>query len=165
MESSNYIAGDARMREAINSKEDLAQLLNLLFADRAANSGLIGGAVSRLVSCYFGARLAGHVVPVQDEAMRPLMDGSIDNAIFELTKAFNTKDDVLLSRQLTSLVCGVNLLRQTLQWPAPEAREAKAAEPLKVEVVSLPNRVTTTEVKRDPKTRNIVSSVQTVVDA
>lgn len=181
MTSPSIELGYTRMLEAINSKEDLAQFLNKLLANRAESSGLIEGALSCLVGCYFSARNHGFQVPVEDETLRSFLEGSLSNACFELTIAMNRQSPDVASRQITGLVVAINHLRKQISWPKRQQADAvqaqRSSDPIKVEVVSmpkagvskvevvsLPSRQTTTEVKRDPKTHNIVSSVQTEVD-
>ena len=147
----------ARILEAINQGEDLAELLNGLFRTHDKCQNLLAPALYMLSHCYQAARDAGQAERQADPAIVEFMSGSLERILFDLNVSVNT-DPSLVSRQLSAMVISINAYRQAgFRWTAPVVSPA----PVPVSVVEMPVFVTTTEVKRNPKTLEITGSVAT----
>jgi hypothetical protein len=165
MNSELRTLGETRMQEAINAGEDLAELLQSLCNNRQTHPDLFSGAVAILVACYQSARTAGMEVTSCDPTMASFMSRSMSSMVVELMFSLKSADGDLQGRQLSELVSSVNQLRSRgVRWD-PAKPVVQPVEPLAVRVVSMPDRVTTTEVRRDGKTSQIIGSTQTEADA
>lgn len=150
-----------RILEAINQGEDLAELLNGLFRNEARCRDMLGPALGTLSDCYRAARDAGHIQIQTDPELNEFMAGTLERILFELNISVNTNTP-LASRQITALVAAINTCRKAgFRWFTP----TQSTPPTPVSVVEMPRRITTTEVKRDPKTNAITGSVQTEMDS
>ena len=149
------------MLEAVNQGEDLAELLNSLFRTHAQCQTLLSPAIVMLTRCYQAARDTGQVADQPDAELDKFMTGSFERMLFELNVSINS-DCALASRQLGALIFAVDAFREAgFRWSVI----ARSQPPMPVTVVEMPLRVTTTEVKRDPKTNAVTGSVQTEMDS
>jgi hypothetical protein len=147
-----------RIIEAVNHGEDLAALLNDLFQNRSACHELIYPSLYSLTQCFQIARDRGQNVTQPNEAMNEFLTWSLERQMLELVKNINCNGP-LASQQISAIVGAVNTARATgTTWHTPDQ------PPAAVQVVSLPARVTHTDIQRDPKTKQIVSSTQREAD-
>ena len=151
---------NTRVLGAINQGEDLAELLNGLSRTHAKCRDLFGPAIAMITHCYLVARDGGHIASEPDQALAEFLSGSLARMLFELTVSVNT-DGELASRQISAMVSAINACRQAgCKWTVPEYHPA----PIPVAVLSLPERVTSTEIRRDLKTNTITGSMQIETD-
>ena len=151
------------MLEAINGGEDLAALLNDLFLNRIACQELIYPSLYSLALCLKSLRDSGYNMAQQsNDSMHEFLTWSLERQMLELVKNINCNSHssgALASQQISAMVGALNSARNSgTTWHIPD----QAA--LAVNVLSLPERVTQTEILRDPKTKQIVSSVQRETD-
>ena len=143
--------------EAISSGADLAQFVMRLFRTRDSLPDLLGSAIGTLIECYGRAALAGWV-PVMDSRFPPAMlERSVCRIRTDLLQSLHSSDVAAQSEQLSFLVTAIHGMREAgCTW----SLAASAAPPLPVSIVSMPDRVTSTTVQRDPSGRTIVGSTQ-----
>jgi hypothetical protein len=151
----------ARVIDAITDGEDLAAFFNDLFKHRKTCSDLIWPAITVLADCYLMARDRGLAVGQPDESVSAFLGASRNRMLFDLSKNINS-DFELAVKQLSGLVQAINVARNSgCTWHIPDQPQQA---PVPVAIVSMVDRVTSTEVMRDGK-GSITGSKQTERDA
>lgn len=148
--------------EAINSGADLAEFVMRLLRTRESLPDLLGSAIGTLIECYRQATVAGWV-PVMDSRFPPAMlERSVSRIRTDLLQSLHSNDGSSQSEQLSFLVTAIHQLRESgCTWSITTS----APPPLPVTIVSMPDRVTSTTVQRDPSSRAIVGSTQVERDS
>lgn len=149
------------MLEAITSGADLAEFVTRMTITRASVPDLLGAAVGVLIDCYQTAILAGWVPVVGNTFPAAMQDRSANRMRIDLVQCLNSNDVAAQSEQLSFLVTAIHWLRQAgCTW----ALTTTSTHPLPVSIVSMPDRVKTTNFQRDLESHEILSSVQTERD-
>ena len=142
----------------INSGGDLAEFMNNLLQSRKALPDLLGAAIGVLIDCYDSARKAGIVADLGGAFSQALADRPTSRIGLDVLRCMNGTDADAVSEQLSFLATAVHRLREAgLRWSLPAKA---AAAPIAVAVVSMPERVTSVNIERDPVSLSIVGSTQ-----
>ena len=159
--NTNIHIGQESMIEVINSGGDLAEFMNSLVLTRKALPDVLGAAIGVLIECYDTARKAGSVADLGGTFSRALADRPTSRIWIDVVQCMNGTDADAVSEQLSFLVTAVHRLRAAGHtWSLP----VRAAAPIAVAVVSMPERVTNVSIQRDPVSLSIVGSTQTERD-
>lgn len=143
----------------INSGGDLAEFMNNLLQSRKALPDLLGAAIGVLIDCYDSARKAGIVADLGGAFSQALADRPTSRIGLDVLQCMNGTDADAVSEQLSFLATAVHRLREAgFRWSLPAKSAAPA--PLAVAVVSMPERVTSVNIERDPVSLSIVGSTQ-----
>ena len=145
----------ARILEAVNQGEDLIAFFSGLTLNHRKCPHFLGPAVYMLSNCYRAARDAGFAVQQTDPAMVEFMASGRDRMLYELTWSINTNGN-LAADQLFAMICSFYACKRAgFTW----SFVTQSPTPVAVSIVKMPNLITTTEVKRDPETMEITSTV------
>ena len=146
--------GANRLHDEIKAGRSVLPLLRDFMRDYgSANVGMLSGALSGSLALIRSAEAAGVTFEIEGRSIGPASGLAV-----QLTRAFAERDLMGIC-ELTKIVAGsIDGLRSSgaINFDPPKEPEAG---PLRVEVVSLPARETSTAVERDEK-GNIASSTQ-----
>ena len=158
--------GFERMMDAIRTGEVLFDVLRGLMAnkDAAAGAKLAGGGLMCIIECYAAMRASGMTVTCPNASLQSFMDGSRGRIICEIVQGCGAVNQSLLQLHVAALCSAVSQVRKQISF-SDAVPKAINVEPLPVRLVSMPERITTMSVARDPETLEITSTTQRQVDA
>jgi hypothetical protein len=160
---SNQNLGATVFRECLASGGDIGAHLNELFnLPRNDTTGaMLSGALGELLRVYEAIRAAGHLEHFADADVDAFMHGTPSAMAAKLTLALNPQDAAWINKFLAPLVTAVDTHREKITFTSAEPTPPP---PLAVQIVGMPERVTTSKVTYD-KSGNITSTSQTESDA
>lgn len=139
--------GVNRLHDEIKAGRDVLPLLRDLLRDfGTANIGLFAGAVTGALALIRSAESSGITFDLHGQSM-----AASSALAVEFTRTFAERD-LMKVCELTKIVAGsIDGLRAkgVISFDPPADKEEKEAGPLRVEIVSMPARETTTAIKRD----------------
>lgn len=155
--------GAAALRETLTSGGDIGAHLNELFnLPRNATTGaMLSGALGELLRLYTAIHAAGHVGRCADAEVDAFIHGTPNARAAKLTLSLNPQNNAWINKFLAPLVTVVDTHREKLTFTSAEPTPPP---PLAVQIVGMPERVTTSKVTYD-KSGNITSTSQTESDA
>lgn len=132
---------------------NLEKKLNDISHHEGSMSEVYGGAVSALLTCYRALLAAGFTVESDDPALDEFLKADAASQIISIKRFIAAGD----GKKLSAMVGIVHGCRGIISFKAPQP--ATTAPPTQVQVVAMPERVTTTEVERDAQ-GNILAARQ-----
>jgi hypothetical protein len=152
--------GAERLREELKAGRPTLPVLRDLLKDYGtSNIAVFSGALSEAITLIGDAQAKGLKLSIGG---RPI--GGAAAICVELNRSMQQKDFMLLCEQVKIVAGGVDAIRGRINWSRTANTAENATAPVRVEVVSLPTRKTTSEVYRD-LAGNIVASTQVERDA
>jgi hypothetical protein len=131
--------------------------LNDIGNHEGSMSEVYGGAVSCLLTCYRALLAAGFTVESDDPALDEFLKADVASQIISIKRFLSVGD----GKKLSAMVGIVHGCRMFIGFKAPQPA---TTAPTQVQVVAMPERVTSTEVERD-QDGNITAARQVARDA
>lgn len=155
--------GADRLIEVINKGKPAVDCFAELLPEMLTpNFEYFSGAVSRGVQLLQTAKTNGVTVKAKDPLMQRVLDMGGAEMSIALNKAANGRDLMRLVDMLRIIGGAIDMIAKKdsrLLNAAPQRTAASEGQPLKIEIVSQPARVTTTKIERNPA-GEITSSFQ-----
>lgn len=121
---------------------NLEKKLNDISHHEGSMSEVYGGAISCLLTCYRALLAAGFTVESDDPGLDEFLKADVASQIISIRRFISAGD----GKKLSAMVGVVHGMRFLISFKAPQPA---TTAPTQVQVVAMPERVTSTEVERD----------------